>query len=46
MQLRVSCWKTKRESGAALGYPVFPNERAVQRRRDGAENEANDDPGP
>src|SRR5215813_3190649 len=42
---RVSCWKTKRESRAALGYPVFPNERPVQRSRNETENYTDDDPG-
>ena len=42
---RASCWKTKRESRAALGYPVFPNERPVQRSRNETENYTDDDPG-
>src|SRR5262245_33156497 len=42
---RVSCWKTKRESRVALGYPVFPNERPVQRSRNETEDYTNDDPG-
>src|SRR5215475_2306222 len=42
---RVSFWKTKPKNRAALGYPVFPNERPVQRSRNETEDYTDEDPG-